>query len=97
MNAALLDLWTNVLIYLEDKITPVGYEAWIKNIKPLSITTEELTLSVETVIVKSMIEQRYSELIKEALFDIKGKQYDVVVIAQEEMPDLEEAEKQEPI
>ena len=92
MNQALLELWTNVLIYLEDKITPVGYEAWIKNIKPVNITTEELTLSVDTLIMKSMIEQRYAELIKEALLETKQKVYQVRVITQEEIP-AEETEK----
>ncbi len=95
MNEALLSLWTSVLIYLEDKITPVGYEAWIKNIKPTRITTETLFLSVETIIMKSMIEQRYLEVIKEALLHLKGKEYEVKVSALEEMPEEEEEIEEE--
>ena len=90
MNAQLLELWTRVLIYLEDRISPVGYESWIKNIQPIDITTEELTLSVDNLIMKSMIEQRYVSLIKEALFDIKQKVYDIKVLTDEEMPEEEE-------
>ena len=86
MNAQLLDLWTKVLIYLEDKISPVGYESWIKNIEPVDFNTEELVLSVDTLIMKSMIEQRYVSLIKEALFEIKQKVYDIKVITKEELP-----------
>lgn len=89
MNAQLLELWTKVLIFLEDKISPVGYESWIKNIRPENITTEELTLRVDTLIMKSMIEQRYVSLIKEALFDIKQKVYEIKVLANEEMPEEE--------
>ena len=89
MNAQLLELWTKVLIFLEDKISPVGYESWIKNIRPENITTEELTLRVDTLIMKSMIEQRYVSLIKEALFDIKQKVYEIKVLANEEMTEEE--------
>ena len=89
MNAQLLELWTKVLIFLEDKISPVGYESWIKNIRPENITTEELTLRVDTLIMKSMIEQRYVSLIKEALFDIKQKVYEIKVLANEEMSEEE--------
>ena len=77
MTSDLIKLWTECLILMEDEVTPVGFSTWIKDIKPIRINDNVLTLSVSTNIIKNMVEYRYSELIKNTLCEITGKYFEV--------------------
>ena len=46
---------------LENEVTPVGFNTWIKDIKPVNINDSTLTLSVESTIIKNMVEMRYGD------------------------------------
>ena len=77
MTSDLMQLWTECLILMEDEVTPVGFSTWIKDIKPVKINDNVLTLSVSTNIIKNMVELRYSDLIKNTLTEITGKYFEV--------------------
>ncbi len=77
MTSDLMQLWTECLILMEDEVTPVGFSTWIKDIKPVKINDNVLTLSVSTNIIKNMVELRYSDLIKNTLAEITGRYFDV--------------------
>lgn len=73
----LMKLWTECLILLEEEVTPVGFNTWIKDIKPVKKTDTTFTLSVRTEIIKNMVEMRYYDLIKNTLAQITGKFYEL--------------------
>ena len=73
----LMKLWTECLILLEEEVTPVGFNTWIKDIKPVKKTDTTVTLSVKTEIIKNMVEMRYYDLIKNTLAQITGKFYEL--------------------
>ncbi len=77
MTSDLMQLWTECLILMEDEVTPVGFSTWIKDIKPVKIKDNVLTLSVSTNIIKNMVELRYSDLIKNTLTEITGRYFEV--------------------
>lgn len=77
MTSDLMQLWTECLILMEDEVTPVGFSTWIKDIKPVKINDNVLTLSVSTNIIKNMVELRYSDLIKNTLTEITGRYFEV--------------------
>ena len=83
MNSYTNDVWAEVLILLEEEITPIGYSTWIKSVKPLSLENNTLTLHVQTSINKSMIEHRYNDLIKNCLYQITGEDIELFVVSDE--------------
>ena len=44
----LMSLWTQCLMILEEEVTPVGFNTWIKDINPVSMTDSKITLSSES-------------------------------------------------
>ncbi len=80
MNSDLMKIWTECLILLEDEVTPVGFSTWIKDIKPVNMEEELITLSVSTSIIKNMVELRYYELIKNTISQITGRYYEIEFI-----------------
>ena len=83
MNSYTNDVWAEVLILLEEEITPIGYSTWIKSVKPLSLENNTLTLHVQTSINKTMIENRYNDLIKNCLYQITGEDIELFVVSDE--------------
>ncbi|MBR2884586.1 MAG: chromosomal replication initiator protein DnaA [Clostridia bacterium] len=77
MVSDLIKIWTECLILLEEEVTPVGFNTWIKDIKPLNMNDNTLTFSVSTSIIKNMVEMRYYDLIKNTVAQITGKIYNI--------------------
>ncbi len=83
----LINIWTNCLITLEEEVSPVGFNTWIKDLKPISNDSNTFTFSVKNEIVKNMVDVRYADLIKNTLLEVTGKMYEVeFLIAEEEAP-----------
>ncbi|MDO4563455.1 MAG: chromosomal replication initiator protein DnaA [Clostridia bacterium] len=97
MDKILLDIWTQTLQLIADEpsVSAVAYNTWIKNIVPVSLIDKTLTLSVESVITKNMIDMRYSALIKNAVAEVSNHLYDIVVVvsAGEPMPQTDSETK----
>ena len=77
MVSDLIKIWTECLILLEEEVTPVGFNTWIKDIKPLNMNDNNITFSVSTSIIKNMVEMRYYDLIKNTVAQITGKIYNI--------------------
>lgn len=80
MISDLNKMWTECLILLENEVTSVGFNTWIKDIKPVNISDSKLTLSVESTIIKNMVDMRYSDLIKNVVSEVTGKTYTIETI-----------------
>ncbi len=86
MTFDLMKLWTECLVLLEDEVSQVGYNTWIKDIKPVSLTDDTFTLSVGSTIIKNMVEMRYRDLIMYTLSEITGKIYEIEFVLSETLP-----------
>lgn len=73
-------IWTECLIMLENEVTPVGFNTWIKDIRPVNINDSSITLAVESTIIKNMVEMRYGDLIKNTVAEATGKGYDIEIV-----------------
>lgn len=85
MKSELNKMWMECLSLLENEVTVVGFNTWIKNIIPVSIDDNTLTLSVETSIIKNMVEMRYSDLLKNTVLEVTGKGYNISIILNDEV------------
>ena len=53
------------------------YNIWLKGLEPVSFEGDVATLSVSSDFIKSMVEDRYLDLIKHGFLDVMG--FDVTV------------------
>lgn len=79
MDYDLNSVWEQCLSVLEGEVTPVGFSTWIKVLKPVSMDNVSFTLSVESPLVKNMVEMRYKDLIKNTLNVITGRIFNVFI------------------
>ena len=77
MTSDLIKIWTECLIILEEEVTPVGFNTWIKDIKPVKISDDTFVLSVGSTIIKNMVEMRYYDLIKNTISEITGRIFEI--------------------
>lgn len=77
----LSDLWTSACSYIREELSSkVSYRTWIESIVPYKKDETTLYLCVPTEINKTMIEQRYIELIKNSVLEASGKKYDIDIV-----------------
>ncbi|MBQ3022305.1 MAG: chromosomal replication initiator protein DnaA [Clostridia bacterium] len=80
----LIKIWTECLILLEDEVSPVGFNTWLKDLKPVHDDGELFSFTVKTEIIKNMVEVRYSDLIKNTLTEVTGRMYEVEFLISDE-------------
>ncbi len=75
-------IWQEALTLMQEDFADqqISYKTWIKSITPLTMTEDSISLKVPTPINKTMICERYMELIKNSIFFITGKDYQIDVI-----------------
>ena len=84
MKSELNKMWQECLSILENEVSSVSFNTWIKDIVPISIDNETITFSVESSIKKNMVEKLYGDLLKNTILEISGKGYDInIIVAQE--------------
>ncbi len=72
-------IWTKVLETIKPEILPVSYSTWIEPIVPISNDNDIFVLEVANEWNRTMIEERYKDLIKNALMILTNKQYSVQI------------------
>ncbi len=80
MNKELLVLWNKTLDIIKSEITAVGYNTWIKTIKPIELSGNSIVLGVPNEFNQNIIVGRYLPLLTNALFAVSSKEYDIDVI-----------------
>ncbi len=94
MNSELNKMWQECLSILENEVSSVSFNTWIKDIVPISVDNEIITFSVESSIKKNMVEKLYGDLLKNTILEISGKGYDINIIVAQEI--FKEEKKSEP-
>ncbi|MBR1969433.1 MAG: chromosomal replication initiator protein DnaA [Clostridia bacterium] len=94
MNSELNKMWQECLSILENEVSSVSFNTWIKDIVPISADGLTITLSVESSIKKNMVEKLYGDLLKNTILEITGKGYDINIIVAQEI--FKEEKKPEP-
>ncbi|MBE7028972.1 MAG: chromosomal replication initiator protein DnaA [Clostridia bacterium] len=95
--ANITDFWDNLLDMIEEEgkqISPLGFNTWVKTIKPFDIIDNKLILSVPLDVNKEMIEKRYFTLIKSAAVILDSKISDVLIELEENLVNFKKEEKE---
>lgn len=73
-----LDLiWDDVSNLLKGEVSELGFNTWLKPIKPLEIRENTVSFEVQIEFTKNMIEKRYLSLIKNAFLSVTGREFDI--------------------
>lgn len=77
MNPQYDEIWNETLKLIKGELTEVSFNTWLKSITPISADEKTFVLYVPEDFTKGIIETRYSSLIKNALKQTTGKEYNV--------------------
>ena len=93
----IIDFWDNLLDMIEEEgkqISPLGFNTWVKTIKPFDIINDKLILSVPLDVNKEMIEKRYLSLIRSAAIILNDNIKEVIVELEENLKDYKKEENE---
>lgn len=85
MSIQLTEIWHKTLGLLQNELTEISFNTWIKTIEPLSLQNDTINLAVPAEFNKGILESRYQILIKNAIKQATFKEYSInfVVPSQE--------------
>lgn len=76
-------IWSRVLELIKPDILPVSFSTWIETIIPVDMDDGSILLQVPYEYNKTMIQERYSELIKNSLLYLTDRDYEVIIRVKE--------------
>ena len=95
MKVQLDDLWAKTLEIMQNELTEVSFNTWIKSICPIEITGDTIKLSVPNDFTREILEGRYKDLLINAIKVANNKEYKIeFLIGSEEAITKSETPKQ---
>lgn len=88
MNS-LNDIWNEILRILSQQLTPTAINAWFSDCAPVEIEDSHLVIHTPTDFKRSIIVSRFGDTIKKALSDLFSCDFDLLVLAGDELGDFE--------
>ena len=86
-------VWAKVLIYLEERLTPVIVSAWFDDAKVIELTEEKLILYSPTEMRRDVITRRYASHIEDALKEIFNSDAKLTVFGDQDLESFRQKEK----
>ena len=94
MNS-LNDIWDKVIEILSNQLTPTAINTWFSDCTPVDIEDCRLVQHTTTEFKRNIINSRFSESIKAVLSDLFACDFDLLVLAGDEVNDFELKKKSE--
>ena len=87
------DIWSAVCEVCKKTISEVAFDCFLKNLKPLSLDAGVFILSINNEYMRGVVEQNYTELLKNALKAVMGIEIDVRIVFEDEEEKIIKAEQ----
>ena len=87
------DIWSAVCEECKKTISEVAFDCFLKNLKPLSLDAGVFILSINNEYMRGVVEQNYTELLKNALKAVMGIEIDVRIVFEDEEEKIIKAEQ----
>ena len=94
MNS-LNDIWAEIMKILSRQLTPTAINTWFSDCRPVELEDCRLVLHTGNSFKRNMIVQRYSDAIRSALYDLFSSDFELLVLAGDEINDYNAREKEE--
>ena len=89
------DIWDEIVKILSKHLTPTAISTWFSDCTPVEIDDCKLVLHTTTDFKRSIITSRFGETIKTALSDLFSCDFDILVLAGDEIKDFSIKKKAE--
>lgn len=86
MNS-LNDIWDSVMEILRQELTPTAINTWFSDCVPIEIGNSRMTIHTTSTFKRNIINERFSDTIKRALSDLFSCEFDLLVLAGDELED----------
>lgn len=83
------DIWASMLEYLSSELTTTSINTWFSEVKPIEISDTRFVIYTPADFKRKIIASRYSSIIEKGLADLFSCQFELVVLAGEELEDYE--------
>jgi len=93
MNSRIKEIWEMADSLIKDSMSPLHYKTWISQIEPYKIIDQKFYLLLPDKLFVPMA-ARFSDLIKNALYEVTGEEYEIVLCTREDLDDIEEKQKE---
>ena len=87
------DLWARTLDNIRQKVANESFETWLKNTKAHHLDNDQLIVSAPNEFARHWLENRYTQLIADAIFEVTGANLNTTFITPEEEKDEETINK----
>ncbi len=77
-------IWDSVLSQMSEEISQVSFNTWIKPIRPVRLTADEIILSVAGSLNKNMVMTKFRSLIESCIEFAAGRAFNLNVIIEDE-------------
>ena len=89
------DIWDEIVKILSKQLTPTAISTWFSDCTPVEIDDCKLVLHTTTDFKRSIIISRFGDTIKAALSDLFSCDFDIMVLAGDEIHDFSIKKKAE--
>ncbi len=78
----LMNLWNRVLEEIEQEVSTVSFDTWMKTIRPLELTETAIRLSVPDEINMNMILTKFRSMLESCIASAAGQAYELEVVCE---------------
>ena len=89
------DIWNEILKILSKQLTPTAITTWFSDCSPVEIDDCRLVIHTTNSFKRSIIGPRFGDTIKAALADIFSCEFDLLILAEDELSDYMSKKKDE--
>lgn len=84
------DLWDKTLENIQTKVSKPSFDTWLKSTKAHSLQGNSLVITAPNEFARDWLEERYSPLIADVLYEITGEEFGIKFIIPQNQEDDEE-------
>ena len=84
------DIWAGIMEILSAKLTTTSINTWFSDCEPVALEDGSLVLMTTTSYKRDIIQQRFSDIIREALRELFSSDFDLIVLTPDELADYQE-------
>ena len=90
----LQQIWDNILLETESKVSTLLYDLYINQLQPVGIHNDRLYLLAETRIVKGIVDKNYKDIIRKCTNLVFPTIVDVEIVTENDLDNIGDVEKE---
>lgn len=81
-------LWQEILTEIQKKLSKPSFDTWLKSTRATVFSEDTLVICAPSIFAKEWLENRYTKMIRDTVFEHLGRQVTVQIIEQEEIREV---------